>query len=916
MSSMVICTVLAATSLVHAQQPTDECGVSAPVLVVGTPLNGTTFGAGSSFTLTDSLCGRFQGSGGFFDVFARFTPPTSGVYRFTTCASTTDTVVSVHTGCPAVDANIVDCGDDDEDCSAFSASTVTVRLQASIEYHVRIATPFYSDPGAFDIMVSSITAPANDECAGAVSVALGGTASGTNVNASGSNLAGAGCQLNNNGDGSDVWYSFAVASAGVYTIEVDATNFKDLVITLQDGCPGNQLACNDNDFLSNKPRIDKFLTAGVYHVRVAGSRGNTGRPAEDAFTLSVSNPSPLLPNDTCDTATVISASSSTNGTTVGSTNDGNLTSSCHSLDHRDVWYALTVPSVAEYFLNVTSTGGNWNPAMTLYASCGGAEEVCTGTELRRTLNPSTTYLVRVAGDFDGQGSFTLSVDAGTPIPLNDTCGAPAVANVGATSGTNAGSSGTDITPSCAYDDSRDVWYSFTAPSAGFYNFEVTGSPELSDTSISIFDSCSSDVVVCNDNITGRGSSPNMLSRVGLEMTAGHQVLVRVAGVGSSFGSFTLNIAGPSAAPAIPSNDTFENARVITTDTFTETIDARRATTDIGHTCVNDDLPYSSYGVWYKYTAADHGVLTFTDNGSVDRAVTSFFSFDGGSPILDLPLQCDEVTIEVQPGETHYFLVSSRNLEQPAGSFEVSFNYKPELGCCQRPNVCALERQSTCTGTWTASLCGPSVTHAASVPTPITIPNPATNNNPVYVNSSINVADTNVLSNVSVTVGLQHSSAGHVVMRLITPWGATIQLLDGQHGISTFNGTYTFSDIGLRNILDLGAHQSPLPSTTYPADVTIGPVVAGRVATGTWTLAVGDDTRTGATGKLNSWSLTLNGTCGSTCAGDFDGSGTRTIDDIFIFLNAWFAGDPRTDVDGNGRNIDDIFIFLNVWFAGC
>jgi hypothetical protein len=56
---------------------------------------------------------------------------------------------------------------------------------------------------------------------------------------------------------------------------------------------------------------------------------------------------------------------------------------------------------------------------------------------------------------------------------------------------------------------------------------------------------------------------------------------------------------------------------------------------------------------------------------------------------------------------------------------------------------------------------------------------------------------------------------------------------------------------------------------------------------------------------------------ATCRADFDGNGSRTIDDIFIFLNAWFAMDPRTDVDGiGGVNIDDIFIFINIWFAGC
>ena len=56
---------------------------------------------------------------------------------------------------------------------------------------------------------------------------------------------------------------------------------------------------------------------------------------------------------------------------------------------------------------------------------------------------------------------------------------------------------------------------------------------------------------------------------------------------------------------------------------------------------------------------------------------------------------------------------------------------------------------------------------------------------------------------------------------------------------------------------------------------------------------------------------------SPCRADFDDSGTRTINDIFIFLSAWFALDPRCDIDGlNGVNVADIFAFLSAWFAGC
>ncbi|MBY0261625.1 MAG: hypothetical protein K2Q20_04745, partial [Phycisphaerales bacterium] len=55
---------------------------------------------------------------------------------------------------------------------------------------------------------------------------------------------------------------------------------------------------------------------------------------------------------------------------------------------------------------------------------------------------------------------------------------------------------------------------------------------------------------------------------------------------------------------------------------------------------------------------------------------------------------------------------------------------------------------------------------------------------------------------------------------------------------------------------------------------------------------------------------------STCRADFDQSGVRDVSDIFAFLSAWFANDPRADLDGNGRNVQDIFSFLSLWFAGC
>jgi cytochrome c peroxidase len=58
-------------------------------------------------------------------------------------------------------------------------------------------------------------------------------------------------------------------------------------------------------------------------------------------------------------------------------------------------------------------------------------------------------------------------------------------------------------------------------------------------------------------------------------------------------------------------------------------------------------------------------------------------------------------------------------------------------------------------------------------------------------------------------------------------------------------------------------------------------------------------------------------CPSACAADIDNSGSLSVNDIFSFIGAWFAADPRTDFDHDGTvEVTDLFAFLSAWFAGC
>lgn len=54
----------------------------------------------------------------------------------------------------------------------------------------------------------------------------------------------------------------------------------------------------------------------------------------------------------------------------------------------------------------------------------------------------------------------------------------------------------------------------------------------------------------------------------------------------------------------------------------------------------------------------------------------------------------------------------------------------------------------------------------------------------------------------------------------------------------------------------------------------------------------------------------------TCPADFDCSAGLEVNDIFGFLNAWFAGDPAANFDAGPLDVNDIFAFLNAWFTGC
>ena len=53
-----------------------------------------------------------------------------------------------------------------------------------------------------------------------------------------------------------------------------------------------------------------------------------------------------------------------------------------------------------------------------------------------------------------------------------------------------------------------------------------------------------------------------------------------------------------------------------------------------------------------------------------------------------------------------------------------------------------------------------------------------------------------------------------------------------------------------------------------------------------------------------------------CKSNFNQLGGVTVQDVFDFLSAWFAGSPSADFNGGGISVQDVFDFLAAWFTGC
>jgi len=636
------------------------------------------------------------------DVWYTFVPSLTGPHMFSLCNSPTDTVLSVHTGCPgASGAFQLACGDDgctSGSGAAAGASQVVADVEVGQTYYVRIAGRVQGGiaaTGPYTLRID-VAAPSNDSCTTPGVLTLGVPVTAITSGATGTDLTTCGGD-----DTRDVWYIFTPAQSGMYEFNTCGSQV-NTTLALFSSC-SVQLACSDDDPLfcgsgpNSSSRLTRAISAGATTlVRVAGTSGSSG-----PFRLVVNRTPPT--NDTCGAAQAIVPGVAAAGTLSGATGTG--TPDCTGTDSPDVYFAFT-PQQTRYY-RFTTCGSAAKTAVSVYSSCPPATAlacsttndgpcgVATSTDLTTVLIAGTTHRVRVSSLQDEPGaSFQIFVDIAAP--PNDNCARPrALALDTFVSASTVGASGADFSP-CGASDSLDVWFSFAPDLTGTYEFLTctlagAGSP---DTTLALFDACGETATMlgCNDDSPMPGScdgSP-MFSRVSTRLTVGQTYLLRAAVVGGSEGSFTLGVRR-----ARPTNDTCATARTIAEGaTVFDTIGADSDPNIVlgcggGFAQIPND-------VWFRYVASQSGpVVVSTCASDFDTSLVVLDGQNGctvsiAAVACDTDFDCDQnsgtsdqqsrAVFQAEGGRAYLFRVGSLSNARGAGELLVNRAGAPVCRC--------------------------------------------------------------------------------------------------------------------------------------------------------------------------------------------------------------------------------------------
>lgn len=591
----------------------ETCQTASPVPI------GAAFTGSNSAAVTDPQAGLCVATSR--DVWHSFTPAVGGAHTISLCGSAFDTVAALYDSC---DNLPLICDDD----SCDQQSQIVAVLNAGQPYLLRIGSAGASAGGSYRVTITppAGATPSNNACGAPIMLPQNQVVIGSSAGATGSDLT-PGCGAL---DRADVWYNFAPQASGLHILELCSSSF-DAVLSVHTSCVfTSPVACSDDQFVAgcvgSGARIAFNATVGQpFLVRVAGTNDSFG-----AFSLILYT---ARSNDLCSSAIQLQLNVPYNGFTSPAVGTETAVGCAQSAG--DVWHSYSATVSGPHTFNLC--GANFDSVISVHSGCPGEpgsfvlacdDNGCGGqggaSIVTADLTVGQTYFIRVAGRVNGgslsTGSYSLLTQI-TP-PLNDSCSSPAVLTVGSpVAASTAGSTGADQTPGCGSSDRLDIWYQFSAPAAGDYEFNTCGS--VIDTTLALFAGCST-LLACVDDDPAYCGAGSRGARITRTLGAGASVLVRVAGVNDQAGRFQVVV---NRVP--PPNDSCANAAVLPIGVLT----GGSLTGASGSGTFSPCEPVDTADVFYVFTPDDTRAFQIQTCGST--AATALSLLAGCPPAAEI-----------------------------------------------------------------------------------------------------------------------------------------------------------------------------------------------------------------------------------------------------------------------------------------
>ena len=242
----------------------NSCPVPCPDFTITAPTShsSTTVAAGNDCGLATST-----------DRTYAITIPCAGTYTFSLCGASWDTYLYLGTTCCSSNLGSNDdaCGRQSSITAALSAGTVYLAVEG-----------YLGASGAYTLNVTG-GPPANDACAGATAVAIGGSVAGSTCSCATADVAPA-CVTTDGAAG--LWYTFVGNGRRVRASLCGGTTNYDTKLRVYTGaCGAFTCVAGNDDFCGVQSQVEFCSVNGTtYRVLVHGSLANCGN-----FTLSLTD---------------------------------------------------------------------------------------------------------------------------------------------------------------------------------------------------------------------------------------------------------------------------------------------------------------------------------------------------------------------------------------------------------------------------------------------------------------------------------------------------------------------------------------------------------------------------------------------------------------------------------------------------